>query len=233
MSKVPIKSRNASSRRLPLSSTAEARDSSRRSSLPRRTTSPSARQLGSAQQLSRTSTASPSQLPLTLQSSIVPPRTANPREIATKIEAQSSNLKLTADERQALISTILTNELALQSKLDAQIKQLFSSPKAEDIQRPKTPSKPAVPAVEKNLIASLMEKRLELEAIRAAQEREILSSAAHTTVADPTPERRAQAQKQQPTVQRNRSRPKSMNSGRRRQSRFGSRTLLTPIPEAR
>lgn len=248
VSKLPTKSGNPRTRRLSQSekservSTAEDRDRSHRSSLSKRPASQlpvhaTSRPLSSAQRYARASTTSSSQLPLTLQNSttykpkIVAPRTLNHREIATKIEAQTSNLKLTTDLREALISTILTKELQLRSKLDAQEKELFSSPKSDDIRRRKTSLKPG-PTDKDNLKASLMQKRLELESIRAAQERLIFSPTEQEvseTIPIPTPNIALQAKHATPE----RTRRKSLTSSRGRQSTNGPTRSLTPILEAR
>lgn len=246
VSKLPTKSGNPRTRRLSQSEKSErvstAEDRSHRSSLSKRPASQlpvhsTSRPLSSAQRFARASTSSSSQLPVTLQNSttykpkIVAPGTVNPREIATKIEAQTSNLKLTTDEREALISTILTNELQLRSKLDAQEKEIFSSPKSEDIQRRRTSLKPG-PTDKDNLKASLMQKRLELESIRAAQERLIFSPTEREvsqTISIPTPNIALQAKNATPE----RTRRKSLTSSQGRQSANGPTRSLTPILEAR
>lgn len=138
--------------------------------------------------VTRAAIMSTSKLPTTLRSSsntsithspkISTTRIINPEEIAANIEAQSINLKLTTEERETLISTILSKELELQSKLDAQANELLSSPKLDAIQNHKIQSKG-------------------------------------------------------PSNQPKRLRPNSIRNSRPRQSKYGARTPLSPIPEAR
>lgn len=140
--------------------------------------------------IARNATTHSSQLPLTLENPPHPPnivhfRKTDPSQIAAKIEAQCSNARLTSGEREALISRILTNELAIQSKLAAQAGELF--PKAETFQRRSTPSKLDRKARD-HLMASLMEKRLQIESNRAAQERLIFSPTVGYEVQRESPE---------------------------------------------
>lgn len=126
--------------------------------------------------IARNATTHSSQLPLTLEnsndliSSTV--RNTDPRQIAAKIQSQFSNVRLTSGEREALISRILSNELEIQARLAAQVKELFSE--TDTVQRQSTPSKNDLKDKDE-LMVSLMEKRLQIESRRAAQERIIFS----------------------------------------------------------
>lgn len=185
-SKLPIKSGplrpQIISERSEPNSTAEVRDSSHRYSLRRRISKIPADP--TIRHGTRAGIMSTSKLPTTLRSSpnasiTYPPKISMTRskEITANIKAQSANLKLTSEERESLISTILSNELELRSKLDAQAKELLSdSPKLDNIQSHKTPV---------------------------------------------------------PSDRPNRLRPNSIRNGRLRPSKYGTRTSLTPIPEAR
>lgn len=191
-------------------STTSARDSS---SLPERisTADSTGRPLSSE---SRTTGAqSSSQLPLRHQnaSKHFTKRTANPKRIASTIEAQSSNLKLTSEEREALVSTILINELRLRSKLAAQANEIFSSDDHEE---------------NVNLMASSTQK------ISAKIHQEISETVDESLQSkNATLERTPLAEENQVNVQTGRSRPISRKSTAQRQSKYGR--SLTPIPEAR
>ncbi len=163
----------------------------------------------------RNGVTSSSQLPATLQqpNTVVTnsPRTgalynANRKRIATKIEAQPSNLNLTAEERDALISRILTTDLETRSKLDAQAKELFSSQKSDSM-RHTPPSK--------HTASSRAHDRI--------------------STSDPNPltpsERRTPAGNV--NVHTNSSKPNSTVGGRTRQTKYKTGRSLTPIPESR
>lgn len=226
VSKIPKSSGNLSLRPQIISERSgqsSTRDNSHHSGLPKRvSTLPTGsinRHLSSSQNdYSQVDTAS-SKLPLKRGS--VPKhftkRTVNAKEIATNIEAQSSKLKLTSEEREALISRILTNELELQSKLNAQAMELFSSPNSDDIRKNDALSNPGYREQDSRRTSPL-EKRFATE----------VQGGFLKTVTAPTPDK-----KNQIVVQTDRSRPKTIRSTRPRRSKYGAVRSLTPIPEAR
>lgn len=198
-------------------SPAATRDSSNRSSLPERisTADSTARPLSSG--FRTTGTQSPSHLRQQNSSRNFTKRTANPKKISSTIEAQSSNLKLTPGEREALVSTILINELRLRSKLAAQTNELFSSDGHEENDKMITP-----PC--ENSSAEVQQEISETVEIPTTDK----SSQSKNVTLDRTPS----AEKNQVNVQTSRSRPISRKSGGQR-PKYGTRRSLTPIPEAR
>lgn len=160
-SKLPTKVGNQSPRHSPRVSG----ESSRKRFTPRRAASKVSRDSTSYQSKSGndSSKTPPTQLPSQVQNSggvstakatveekthsskLVSPNSKRTKEVSTFIESQSTNLKLTPDERNMIITTILETELGLRSKLDAQMKEIFSSPRSDDIVRRTTPSKATHP----------------------------------------------------------------------------------------
>ncbi|XP_037036292.1 uncharacterized protein LOC119074322 [Bradysia coprophila] len=230
------------SERSPQNSTSEARGKIPR--LSRKSTHQPNEHLVRQLNVARNATTHSSQLPLTLEHpndfvppKIVPIRKTDPRQIAAKIESQRSNVRLTSAEREALISRILTNELEIQSKLAAQAKEIFSSPKTEPFQRQTVPSKQRKNNDEP--VASLMEKRLQIESIRAAQERLLFSPTSavqrETRVVPPTfditSDSTTPTEKNRLNHDTSRSRPRLPVGSQTRQAHQNFGRALTPIPE--